>query len=74
MLATSGVTSPKQFAELSEFSGSNVIIKDLNTLRNKDILRLNLDYKNTSTWSPITQQDQNATSLFTKEMNLSNQP
>lgn len=50
MLATQGFLSPhlhhsrlKYLTDLSEFSGSNIVIKDLNKLRNKDVLKISTD-------------------------------
>ena len=45
MLATTGLVTPMNKQDVNEFSGCDVVIKDLNKLRNKDMLRINnLDF------------------------------
>ena len=50
MLATQGFLSPhlhhsrlKYLTDLSEFSGSGIVIKDLDKLRNRDVLKFNTE-------------------------------
>ena len=70
MLGTSGFLSPhlhhsrlKYLTDLSEFSGSGFVIKDLNKLRNRDVLRLNQDERlSPSALSPLNVEEESRTS------------